>query len=77
MVFEFGDGGRAVSISEKPVEPRSPCAVADLYFYDNSVVEMPQCLKPSARWELKIRGLNNLQLLEGRLHVEVFGRGVV
>ena len=74
-VIEFDAAGKAVSIEEKPVNPRSRWAVTGLYFYDTDVVAMARTLKPSARGELEITALNNLYLERGRLAVERMGRG--
>jgi glucose-1-phosphate thymidylyltransferase len=72
---EFGEDGRAVSLEEKPADPRSNYAVPGLYFYGPDVVEKAAGLRPSARGELEITDLNRLYLEEGRLQVEVLERG--
>ena len=74
-VVEFDAQGRAVSIAEKPAQPRSHWAVTGLYFYDNSVVDVARELKPSARGELEITDLNNVYLQRGILQVARMGRG--
>lgn len=74
-VVEFDDAGMAISLEEKPSEPRSNYAVPGLYFYDNDVVEMARTLRPSERGELEITDLNRLYLEQGRLKVEVLPRG--
>ncbi|MGK6323016.1 glucose-1-phosphate thymidylyltransferase RfbA [Sphingomonas sp. DT-51] len=74
-VVELGDDGRALSLEEKPVVPKSNCAVTGLYFYDNRVVALAQSLTPSARGELEITDLNRRYLDAGDLYVEQMGRG--
>jgi glucose-1-phosphate thymidylyltransferase len=74
-VVEFGEGGRAISIEEKPTEPKSNHAVTGLYFYDNRVVEYARNLKPSPRGELEITDINRLYMEAGDLYVEQMGRG--
>ena len=75
-VVGFDEAGRVTSIEEKPQRPKSPFAVPGLYFYGPDVVEMARKVRPSARGELEITDLNLLYLREGRLRVELLGRGI-
>jgi glucose-1-phosphate thymidylyltransferase len=75
-VVEFDEHGRAVTIEEKPAQPRSHYAVTGLYFYDSDVVPLAASLQPSARGELEISDLNRLYLESGKLKVRVMGRGM-
>ncbi|RJT52636.1 glucose-1-phosphate thymidylyltransferase RfbA [Rahnella variigena] len=74
-VVEFDKEGKAISLEEKPLEPKSNYAVTGLYFYDNSVVKMAKGLKPSERGEYEITDINRIYLEEGRLSVAMMGRG--
>jgi glucose-1-phosphate thymidylyltransferase len=74
-VVEFDDGGRAISIEEKPKKPRSNYAVPGLYLYDNSVIAIARALKPSPRGELEITDVNIEYLRRGQLHVHRLNRG--
>lgn len=75
-VVEFDKDFNVVSIEEKPQQPKSRYAVPGLYFYDENAVALAKTLKPSARGELEITGLNEEYLKRGKLHVQIFGRGM-
>jgi glucose-1-phosphate thymidylyltransferase len=75
-VVDFNSEGKAISIEEKPLHPKSNYAVPGIYFYDNSVVEIAKSIKPSKRGELEITDINKVYLREGKLSVRILDRGI-
>jgi glucose-1-phosphate thymidylyltransferase len=75
-IVEFDEGGVAISLEEKPANPKSKFAIPGLYFYDNNVVSFAKSLKPSPRGEIEITDINKIYLEMGQLHVQQLGRGI-
>ena len=73
--MEFDSAGSAISLEEKPLQPKSQYAVTGLYFYDNDVIALAKSLKPSARGEIEITDINRTYMEQGRLSVAMMGRG--